>query len=302
MTDRISRKLEDTSDEISKGGRARRYWDGRQVKNRRSFFVSWDDKNLNMQDLLKAYNLKGFEFGNWVNTNDRYDFLIGAKQSLEDLQKIIKTKNLGIAHMVGVAFGARGMGGRVAAHYEPGLNMINLTKTKGEGCLAHEYGHAIDFNIGTYIDQNKNYRALSGGRAMGAFPKDNTGGTCRLLMRKLIYEIKRTQSFKRLDEASDYWHFNTEVFARFFEQWCCYKLRAKKISNAFLTKPWAVYTSRPQYLTEADFKKVLPLADRLMRNIALTLNGKPTEKAIPLEITNPEEVKAAATKKSKKSE
>lgn len=113
-------------------------------------------------------------------------------------------------------------------------------------------------------------------------------------MRKLIREIKMTDSFKRLKNASDYWHYNTEVFARYFEQWCCYKLRAAHQSNSFLTKSWSEYTTKPQYLTEADFKKVLPTGDKLMKNIGLVLNGKKTETFMDLEVVNPEKVKKAA--------
>lgn len=276
------------------------YWFGSTPKQTRSSFVNWDDKELDMAKILKDYKLKGFEFGRWLNEDDRYDFLIGAKQSLEDLALLLDTKNIGIESQVGIAFGARGRGGFAIAHYEPGFNMINLTKTKGEHSLAHEYGHALDFNIGTYVDQNKDFCALSGGRSMAAWPEKNTGGTCRLLMRKLIYDIKHTQSFARLKDKGDYWHYNTEVFARFFEQWCCYKLREKKISNAFLTKSWSHYIGAKIYLTETDFKKVLPVADRLMKNLSLTLNGKPTETAVPLEITNPEKVKKAPVKKEPK--
>lgn len=46
-----------------------------------------------------------------------------------------------------IAFGARGSGGALA-HYEPARNVINLTKMKGAGCLAHEWGHALDNKIG----------------------------------------------------------------------------------------------------------------------------------------------------------
>ena len=31
------------------------------------------------------------------------------------------------------------------AHYEPARNVINLTRLKGAGSLAHEWGHALDY-------------------------------------------------------------------------------------------------------------------------------------------------------------
>lgn len=280
----MTQKISDTSQTISRGGRLKDYWEERPVKQRRSSFVDWDKKDIDMKALLEEYKLKGFEFGRYVNNEDRYDFLIATKDSLRDLAWMLKTENLGIDYKIGIAFGARGRGGHAAAHFEPGYNMINLTKPNGESCMAHEYGHALDYVVGMLIDQNKKYAALSAGRSMAKFPEDNTGGTCRLLMRKLIREIKMTGSFKRLKDASDYWHYNTEVFARYFEQWCCYKLRAAKRSNSFLTFSWGAYTNEAEYLTEADFMKVLPTGDKLMKNIGLVLNGKKTEDFMDLEV------------------
>lgn len=46
-----------------------------------------------------------------------------------------------------IAFGARGKGNALA-HYEPSRAVINLTKMKGAGSLAHEFGHALDDMLG----------------------------------------------------------------------------------------------------------------------------------------------------------
>lgn len=55
---------------------------------------------------------------------------------------------------LGIAFGARGRG-RALAHYESALHVINLTKLKGAGSLAHEWGHALDAYLGTHLDFGK---------------------------------------------------------------------------------------------------------------------------------------------------
>lgn len=293
----MTQKIQDTNAKVSAGGRLRDYWIDRGVRQRRSSFVQWDKKDIDLKALIEEYKLAGFEFGRYVNNEDRYDFVLGAKEGLSDLAWMLKSHNIGINYKIGIAFGARGRGGRAAAHYEPAYNMINLTKNRSSGTMAHEYGHALDFTIGAYVDQNAKHRALSGGRSMNKFPVDNTGGTCRLLMRKLIRDIKTTQSFARLKDASDYWHYNTEVFARYFEQWCCWQLREAKHSDAFLTWSWSTYSNSPQYLTESDFKKVLPTGNKLMKNIGLLLNGKKTEPFMDLEVTNPEKVKKAAKPK-----
>lgn len=49
-----------------------------------------------------------------------------------------------------IAFGSRGKGNALA-HYEPGRVVINLTKMKGAGSLAHEFGHALDDMLGQRV-------------------------------------------------------------------------------------------------------------------------------------------------------
>lgn len=44
---------------------------------------------------------------------------------------------------LGIALGARGSG-KAAAHYESGRHAINITKVRGGGSYAHEWGHALD--------------------------------------------------------------------------------------------------------------------------------------------------------------
>lgn len=171
----MKQKINDTNASVSIGGRLRNYWDEHGVKQHRSSFVRFDD-DVDLKALIQEYKLHGFEFGRYVNNEDRYDFVLAAKEALKDIAWMLKTDNLGVEYKIGIAFGARGRGGNAKAHYEPLLNMINLTKNKGGQSLAHEYGHAIDYNVGMLIDQNKKHAALSAGRSMAMFPEDNTGG------------------------------------------------------------------------------------------------------------------------------
>jgi hypothetical protein len=62
---------------------------------------------------------------------------------------------------LGIAFGARGSGS-AAAHYEPGRVVINLTRTRGAGSLAHELGHAFDDYFGKKLGGGKAGAYVSG--------------------------------------------------------------------------------------------------------------------------------------------
>ena len=74
--------------------------------------------------------------------------------SFKDLAMVlgIPDKAVGLNHKLNIAFGARG-NGTAYAHYEPAREVINLTKMKGAGSLAHEYFHAIDDMCGKALNK-----------------------------------------------------------------------------------------------------------------------------------------------------
>lgn len=117
-------------------------------------FNSGLEKSLFSHDVTpdefdRTFSFKGVQFGNWVNQGsggkDRQGLLNQAYDALMDLADIvgIPPKAISLNGTLGLSFGARGSGW-AAAHFEPGNLVINLTKTKGAGTLAHEWFHALD--------------------------------------------------------------------------------------------------------------------------------------------------------------
>ena len=106
-------------------------------------------RNVTSEELLNTFGFKGVNFGNWMggNTNnaERQLHLNHLYDSFMDLAEILNVppKALALNGMLGVAVGAQGSG-KAAAHFVPGVNEINITRTAGAGALAHEWGHAID--------------------------------------------------------------------------------------------------------------------------------------------------------------
>lgn len=103
------------------------------------------NKNIEGQDFIDTFNIKGGEFGNWLNELDKQTNMNMAYDSFKDLAKALNIKDTDIAMegKLSIAFGSRGSRGALA-HYEPLREVINLTKMKGAGSLAHEYFHAMD--------------------------------------------------------------------------------------------------------------------------------------------------------------
>jgi hypothetical protein len=243
-----------------------------------------------VRDVSKVFNLKGYQFGNWVSNEDRFNYLAALGICFYDLNQVLKFKgnNLGLNKNLGVAFGARGKS-RALAHYEPGTNVINMTRYKnanpanpvkkevrfvnsgGVGAFAHEYGHFLDYFFGSRVEPHSSTFSLSGGSSMN---------TKELVYKKkdypIRYEMERIMQmayfdaqgkpsayFKRLDrlKARTYYLQRTEIFARLFEQYIAYKLREKKISNSFLTQ--SKYETLV-YMTPREFKRVVPVFDQLL--------------------------------------
>lgn len=102
-----------------------------------------------------CFNFRGGEFGNWQNK--RQECLNCAVDSFSDLAYVTDLPFSAMSvcftgeqtDRLTIAWGSRGRG-NAAAHYEPATTVINLTKYKGAGSLAHEWGHALDHAIGKW--------------------------------------------------------------------------------------------------------------------------------------------------------
>lgn len=108
-----------------------------------------DGKDVTEQMFTDAFGFRGVQFGNWVKqgkgAKDRQGLLNEAYDALLDLADIlgIPSRAISLNGTMGLSLGARGSG-RAAAHFERDNLVINLTKTKGAGSLAHEWFHSLD--------------------------------------------------------------------------------------------------------------------------------------------------------------
>ena len=121
------------------------------------------NKDITGEDMMNTFNFKGGEFGNWLSDNDRQQSLNYGYDALLDLSKALSIlpTDISLDGKLSIAFGSRGSGSALA-HYEPDREVINLTKMKGAGSLAHEWGHALDDIMGKHLGLSgfltENYR------------------------------------------------------------------------------------------------------------------------------------------------
>lgn len=104
------------------------------------------------EDLVETFGFRGVEYGNWLPQAERQEVVNMAYDSFADLAEALnlEPKDMSLGGELALAFGARGRGGKgsALAHFEPAKNVINLTRLKGAGALAHEWFHALDHRIG----------------------------------------------------------------------------------------------------------------------------------------------------------
>ncbi|HET6631518.1 MAG TPA: PLxRFG domain-containing protein [Rhodanobacteraceae bacterium] len=130
-------------DNVTKGDMRRKGNGARQGPDYR------DGADVTPEQFQDTFGFRGTEFGNWVkqgkNARERQGMLNQSYDALMDLAAVIGVppRALSLNGTLGLALGARGHGW-ASAHYEPDRLVINLTKTRGAGSLAHEFFHALD--------------------------------------------------------------------------------------------------------------------------------------------------------------
>lgn len=109
-------------------------------------------KDIGGEEYMDVFGFKGGEFGNWMSEKDRQASLNLGYEALLDLAKALQIEpaDISLGNSLSIAFGARGSGSALA-HYEPLREVINLTKMRGAGSLAHEWAHALDDVLGKQL-------------------------------------------------------------------------------------------------------------------------------------------------------
>jgi hypothetical protein len=183
-----------------------------------------------------AFGFRGVQFGNYVENDRRQQDLNDCYDALMDMAAVIGVppRALSLDGKLGLAFGARGKGGKNApsAHYEGGHVVINLTKGGGAGALAHEWFHAVDNYFAKQDANGASYMTM--GPKIGKVRPE-----MRAAFANIMAAIKATKVPARsaaLDErkSKPYWSTNLEMAARSYEAYIVAKLQDQNAANDYL--------------------------------------------------------------------
>jgi len=147
-----------------------------------------EGEDITAEKLMDTIGFKGVNFGNWVPNDERQMHLNHAYDSFLDLADVLNLppRALSLNGMLGLAIGAQGSGS-YAAHFVPGVNEINITRTMGAGSVAHEWAHAVDHYFATQAGF-----AGAGAPWMTVLQKNGAKGEVRPEIIKAISDIVQT--------------------------------------------------------------------------------------------------------------
>lgn len=192
-----------------------------------------EGRSVSAKELMDKFGFRGIEFGNYVTQKERQQYLNECYDAFLDMADIlgISPKAISIDGKLALAVGARGTG-KAIAHYEPSKHVINLTKVKSAGTLAHEWWHAMDFHFG---------RKSSPAPSTDYRYDEDTRVEVRKSIESLMGKIQDSDYYKRsrlLDNrigGKDYYSTNTELAARAFQDYITKRLIDKGQINDFLS-------------------------------------------------------------------
>lgn len=190
-------------------------------------------RDITANELLDTFGFRAIEFGNYVNQKERQSFLNNIYDSLMDMSKIlgISPKGLSLGGKLAIAYGARGKSA-ASGYYEPYKNVINVTKTSGNGVFAHEWMHALDYYFSNFNPENI---YSSAPHATSGEYKSDIRDEVKSSFDNLMSVIKASDYYKRSVALNEYYSSDAELAARALQDYIIRKLEEKGQVNDFLS-------------------------------------------------------------------
>lgn len=300
--------------------------DLRKSENRPRTAEDWrKGKDATPEMFANAFGFRGVEFGNWVsqgkNAKERQGMMNEAYDALHDLASIlnIPTKAISLNGKIGLGFGSRGQGW-ASAHYEPGNLVINLTKTRGAGSLAHELFHAFDHHFGSARGRSikNNAGVYITNEPETRYVNEKTGHTLSVkrwneikeaqgrIYDEASYKLQKgvrpeveeafTELVKALDDSpmtkrarlndkgkKDYWGSTIERAARSFENYVIYKMQQKGYQNDYLANVVRIedFVRNPNRYPYLLDEEIEPVA-KAFDDLFVTIKTRETETGVEL--------------------
>lgn len=226
--------------------------------------------NKNPDELMADHHLRALQFGNALTQIEKQRFVDNTYFALEQLVKLIQADPKRLFKDLAFAFAARGISG-AAAHYEPNLKVINLTKTNGPGAIAHEVFHHLDHKLAVMAGFGNKMCSDEYVKHAGFLNVNPFLTRFESLMHGIL-SLKDyrdcANSLSRQRGGKNYWSLPSELLARAFEAYIQDKLQQNEIMCS-----WLAYGTNPEQYD--DFRPEFnpyPSGDERKKNFSLFEN------------------------------
>ena len=224
-------------------------------------------RDITEKEFMETFAPRGVEFGNWVPQVERQAYLNKTYDAIMDFCKIvgISPKAFFLGGQLGIGFGSRGKSGALA-HYEPVKVVINLTRMKGAGSLAHEWFHALD----NYLARQNTGRALGMATESMAVQRPELADA----FREFVSAMNQMDYTKRSRNAGAYWGKVVERAARLFENYVYNELGGQGMVSPLLVRKDVLLEDVPEsdkaswpYPSVEENEKIKPYFDRIFSTL-----------------------------------
>jgi hypothetical protein len=240
-----------------------------------------EGQDITPEQFKATFNFADVGFGQWVGARQDQDHLNYAHDAFRDLAKLLNLPPaaISLAGKLHFTIGALGHG-KMAAHYQIAhphpdggtVPVINVTNTKGDGTVAHEWAHALDLTkqaegqapLNRVIDQIKgelrygyNMKQIlnsvdgfllgssywKGDKRSSGTDEGRIYGAAKAIdyyaapSRNKSSYFKEAQALDGSKKSDPYWSNDKEIFARAFEAWVADRLEFN--SNYLVNPEWA---------------------------------------------------------------
>jgi hypothetical protein len=288
--------------------------------------------NVTPAQFKQTFGFADVGFGNWVGAKEDQDHLNYSFDAFHDMAARwgVPTQMVGFGGKLHFTIGALGHGRKAAATYHPGhphpdggtAKVINVTKTKGDGTVGHEWGHALDDMLGgewknrvrravvellqkkietpESIEKIADRFLFSGVGWTGRSNKGNTPVQNAVMAMSYYSRDRKPESAYKINSDKldkNYWGTEHEMFARAVEAWLVDTLPGK---NNYLVNPaWAGdgavtpakgHRGTP-YPTGEERKRIVSVIEALAKSIKW-VDGQATVQYADFERNLPEDVTA----------
>lgn len=95
--------------------------------------------------ITNTFGFASVQYGNALRDAEAKSHVRHFLGAMADMSEVLNIELSGLNRLgnLSIAFAARGKG-KAMAHYEAGAKIINITNKRGDGTIAHEYGHFVD--------------------------------------------------------------------------------------------------------------------------------------------------------------